>query len=56
MARLPHLCKAKRKAVNLKSSSGGVTDPDMGGRPLTLDVKLIWAGDGKIIGDGPILN
>ena len=48
--------QGKKAGSRFKVKLGGKTDPDLGGGTLTLDVELIWAGDGKVVGDGPILN
>jgi microcystin degradation protein MlrC len=35
---------------------GGATIPHMGGGPLRVTGKVVWAGDGRVIGNGPIMN
>jgi microcystin degradation protein MlrC len=35
---------------------GGKTAPDFGGGPLTVTGTLRWKGEGRVVGDGPILG
>ncbi len=35
---------------------GGKTAPDFGGRPLEVTGTLKWRGEGRVVGDGPILG
>jgi microcystin degradation protein MlrC len=35
---------------------GGKTAPDFGGGPLSVKGTLIWRGDGRVVGDGPIMG
>lgn len=35
---------------------GGKTAPDFGGAPLRVTGKLMWKGEGRFVGDGPILG
>ncbi len=35
---------------------GGNSVPNFGGGPVTVDGKIMWQGDGLLIGDGPILG
>ncbi|MEX1663432.1 M81 family metallopeptidase [Thioclava sp. 15-R06ZXC-3] len=35
---------------------GGKTAPEFGGGPLSLTGQLVWKGDGRVVGDGPMLN
>jgi microcystin degradation protein MlrC len=35
---------------------GGRTAPDFGGGPLSVEGTLMWRGDGRVVGDGPIMG
>lgn len=41
---------------NVSLAIGGRTAPDFGGGPLNVTGTLMWRGDGRVVGDGPIMK
>nr|WP_281493256.1 MlrC C-terminal domain-containing protein [Yoonia sp. F2084L] len=47
---------AKTKGSPVTLNIGGTTAPELGGSPLNVTGIVKWAGDGRVVGNGPILG